>query len=100
MRRASSCLFLTLFQPHEEDDVLSVWAPDEHAVPPGSALRQVLVAFGLFGAFAGLVYGTLPDRPALPRTYPREGLRDELAGGPAPAEGDFDRKEEEDDDEE
>ncbi|KAI3480074.1 hypothetical protein L1887_57851 [Cichorium endivia] len=65
---------------HEQDDVLSVWAPDVHAVPASSALRQFIVAIGVVGVFGSIVYAATPEKPALPRTYPRDGLAAELGG--------------------
>lgn len=77
---------------------MGVWAPDLHeGVKPSSAVRQLLLAASLFASFGALVYVSLPDRPALPRTYPRDGLAKELGGAQqaAPAEGAFDKQEEE-----
>ncbi|UZJ52549.1 hypothetical protein CBS101457_001869 [Exobasidium rhododendri] len=90
---------------HEQDDILGVWAPDVFPISGATALKQFLVAVGVACGFASLVYFTLPDRPAQPRTYPRDGLLAELGGvkgTAAPAEGAFDTKEGEDeeDDEE
>ncbi|SNX85777.1 uncharacterized protein MEPE_04486 [Melanopsichium pennsylvanicum] len=89
--------------PHEQDDVLSVWAPDVHAVPASSALRQFLVAIGVVVLFASTVYAATPEKPALPRTYPRDGLATELGGKQvaAPKEGAFSAEaDEEEEDEE
>lgn len=60
--------------------MLSVWAPDVHAVPASSALRQFIVAIGVVGVFGSIVYAATPEKPALPRTYPRDGLAAELGG--------------------
>ncbi|SPO29486.1 uncharacterized protein UTRI_04779_B [Ustilago trichophora] len=88
--------------PHEQDDVLSVWAPDVHAVPASSALRQFLVAIGVVVLFGSAVYAATPAKPALPRTYPRDGLAAELGGEQvaAPKEGAFSADADEDDDDE
>ena len=59
-----SCSSLQL---HEQDDVLSVWAPDVHSVPASSALRQFLVAIGVAFLFGSTVYAFTPEKPALPR---------------------------------
>lgn len=81
--------------------MLSVWAPDVHAVPAASALRQFMVAIGVVGLVGGTIYYGTPERPGVPRTYPREGLAEELGGMQvaAPKEGAFsaDAEEEEDD---
>ncbi|KIS67905.1 uncharacterized protein UMAG_03956 [Mycosarcoma maydis] len=88
--------------PHEQDDVLSVWAPDVHAIPATSALRQFLVAIGVVVLFGSTVYAATPEKPALPRTYPRDGLATELGGEQvaAPKEGAFSADAEADDEEE
>ncbi|ETS64995.1 hypothetical protein PaG_00443 [Moesziomyces aphidis] len=87
---------------HEQDDVLSVWAPDVHAVPASSALRQFIVAIGVVGVFGSIVYAATPEKPALPRTYPRDGLAAELGGEQvaAPKEGAFSGEEDEEEDDE
>ncbi|EST04548.1 NADH dehydrogenase [ubiquinone] 1 beta subcomplex subunit 8 [Kalmanozyma brasiliensis GHG001] len=89
--------------PHEQADVLSVWAPDVHAVPAASALRQFAVAIGVVVLVGSTIYAATPERPALPRTYPRDGLAAELGGEQvaAPKEGAFSAEaDEEDDDDE
>ena len=42
---------------------------------------SVLSVLGL----AGVVYLTYPDKPAVPRTFPYDGLRDALGGEKAPS---------------
>ncbi|KAJ1025006.1 hypothetical protein NDA18_004292 [Ustilago nuda] len=88
--------------PHEQDDVLSVWAPDVHSIPASSALKQFMVAVGVVVIFSSTVYATTPDKPALPRTYPRDGLAAELGGKQvaAPKEGAFSGEAEDDNDDE
>lgn len=54
-------------QLHEQDDYLSVWAPDAHAMPASSALRQLLFVAGVFAAAATAIYVGRPDRPSIPR---------------------------------
>ena len=58
--------------------MLGVWAPDVHEVPPASAVRQFGFAALIAAAFAGIVYMSVPDRPAALRSYPRGGLAKEL----------------------
>ncbi|KDN38801.1 hypothetical protein K437DRAFT_259298 [Tilletiaria anomala UBC 951] len=66
---------------HEQEDVLSVWAPDLHQnVKPTSALFQLLLAAGAASLFASIIYATRPSLPAMPRSYPRDGLAEELGG--------------------
>lgn len=47
--------------------MLSVWAPDVHAVPATSALRQFLVAIGVVVLVGSTIYAATPEKPALPR---------------------------------
>ncbi|KAI8081456.1 uncharacterized protein BX664DRAFT_340435 [Halteromyces radiatus] len=63
---------------HEEDELLGVWAPDLHTYSPYKALAQLALATGVLTAFAGLVYSTYPERPAVQRTYPNDGLKKDL----------------------
>ncbi|KAE8222085.1 hypothetical protein CF319_g4660 [Tilletia indica] len=65
---------------HEQHDAMSVWAPDAHALPASTALFQFALAGLAMTAFAGMVYLTKFERPAVPRTYPRDGLRAEMGG--------------------
>lgn len=58
-----------------------MWGPDIPVIPPQEALRQFLIVAGCFVA-AGLFMRTflVPDRPAIPREYPFNGLEKELGG--------------------
>ncbi|PWN41563.1 hypothetical protein IE81DRAFT_324421 [Ceraceosorus guamensis] len=82
---------------HESDDTLSVWAPDVHKISGPSALFQFSIAAACMGAFAGLVYLTYPEKPAIPRVYPDGGLVKALGEGRkrAPIESDFIKEDEE-----
>ncbi|ORY98973.1 hypothetical protein BCR43DRAFT_471475 [Syncephalastrum racemosum] len=63
---------------HEEDELMGVWAPDLHTYNPYKALGQLsLFAVGIAG-FSYIVYNNLPERPAVKRTYPFDGLKEEL----------------------
>ncbi|PWN30923.1 hypothetical protein BDZ90DRAFT_229914 [Jaminaea rosea] len=87
--------------PSEQDDILSVWGPDLHTnTPPQKAVRHFLIAVAAFTTFFGLVYYGTPERNFIPRTFPRDGLAEELTG-PVKAykEGDFDAKDEEEEEE-
>jgi hypothetical protein len=44
---------------------MGVWAPDLHTYSPYKAMAQLVAAAGLFTAFAGLIYKTYPERPAV-----------------------------------
>ncbi|CAD6890549.1 unnamed protein product [Tilletia controversa] len=65
---------------HEQHDAMSVWAPDAHVLPASNALFQFGLAALAMTAFAGAVYLTKFERPAVPRTYPRDGLKAEMGG--------------------
>ncbi|GJN87316.1 hypothetical protein Rhopal_000264-T1 [Rhodotorula paludigena] len=64
----------------ENEDLLSMWAPDVHKVKPSSALAQLCLMFGLVGVFALGVYEIRAPAPMLPRAYPNDGLVKELSG--------------------
>lgn len=61
--------------------MLSVWAPDVHAVPASSALRQFLVAIAVVGVFGSTVYYATPEKPALPRVSDRKRIHMASVGG-------------------
>lgn len=74
---------------HPHHDLLSVWAPDHiNTVDDRTALRWFFTFFGSIGLFsAGIYYGEFyPERPAMPRTYPYDGLAVDLG-----ARGDHDK---------
>lgn len=63
-------------QPGEQDDILSVWAPDIHAgVKPSFALRQLGIATLGFCSFFSVVYYFAADSPAERRVSPTEEQR-------------------------
>jgi hypothetical protein len=57
-----------------------MWSPDVFNITRSSALFQFSLSVLAFLGFAGVVYITLPDRPAVPRSYPYSGLVKELGG--------------------
>lgn len=68
-------------QLHEDDDILGRFSPEEYTwTTPGKGVVMVgtfmLAVFGLCGA----VYSLYPDRPAVPRRFPHDGLREALGG--------------------
>jgi len=68
-------------QMHEREEMFSMWGPDIHHVDPATALRQFTIAVSGFVAFGLLCnYALVPDRPAIPRQYPYDGLVKELGG--------------------
>ncbi|GAA5997213.1 hypothetical protein JCM5350_004173 [Sporobolomyces pararoseus] len=64
----------------ENDDIQSMWAPDVHKVKPSSALTQLLTMFGALAVFSYGVYHIAAPAPALPRSYPHDGLVQALSG--------------------
>jgi len=66
---------------HEREEMYSMWGPDIPHVDPATSLRHFTVAFSGFVAFGLLCnYVLVPDRPAVPRQYPFDGLVKELGG--------------------
>ncbi|KAI0077930.1 hypothetical protein K474DRAFT_1690650 [Panus rudis PR-1116 ss-1] len=66
---------------HEKEEILSMWGPDIPVVPPPIALRWFSMAVASFVTFGVIVkFALVPDRPAVPREYPFDGLVTELGG--------------------
>ncbi|EJU04922.1 hypothetical protein DACRYDRAFT_20508 [Dacryopinax primogenitus] len=65
---------------HEQDEVLTVWAPDVYPVSGPSAIFQFSMACLVFTAFGVILSFVRPDRPAVPREYPYNGLAEHLGG--------------------
>ena len=58
-----------------------MWGPDAPVVPPPTALRHFIIAFSSIAAFGMFCkYALVPERPAVPREYPFNGLVKELGG--------------------
>jgi hypothetical protein len=74
-------LSLVQCQVHEHEEMYSMWGPDIPHVNPATALRHFTIAVSGFVAFGLLCnYVLVPDRPAVPRQYPFDGLVKELGG--------------------
>ncbi|KAL1925241.1 uncharacterized protein VTP21DRAFT_124 [Calcarisporiella thermophila] len=65
---------------HEEDEILSIWSPDLHKYNPYKALFQLSLFFAGVGLFAYNIKESHPVSPVIPRTYPYDGLKNELGG--------------------
>ncbi|RCH85944.1 hypothetical protein CU098_009835, partial [Rhizopus stolonifer] len=48
---------------HEEDEIMSVWAPDLHNYSPHKAAAQLALFAGVFASVAGIVYNFYPESP-------------------------------------
>ena len=81
---------------HEQDDVLNMWSPDAYKTPGPLALRHFLMAVAAIGAFSLLVYKNSFQPPMMRKTFPRDGLADELGGAQAAARTEQDLEERED----
>ena len=68
-------------QMHEHEELYSMWGPDIPHVAPATALRHFTIAVSAFAAFGLLCnYVLVPERPAIPRQFPFDGLVKELGG--------------------
>ncbi|KAH9994885.1 hypothetical protein BJV77DRAFT_993644 [Russula vinacea] len=66
---------------HEREEMYSMWGPDIPHVAPATALRHFTIAVSGFVAFGLLCnYVLVPERPAIPRQFPYDGLVKELGG--------------------
>lgn len=72
----------------EQDDALNMWSPDKYKMPRQSALFQFLTAIGIGAVVSGLIYVSRPQRPNVPKTFPRNGLAEELGDESARAPAD------------
>lgn len=58
-----------------------MWTPDAPVMTaPPDALRQLMIAVLGFVAFGFAVKAVTPERPAVSRSYPYDGLVKELGG--------------------
>ena len=57
-----------------------MWGPDPPNIPERRALFQFGVAAAVFGGIMLFAYKAIPERQAVPRQYPYEGLVKELGG--------------------
>ncbi|QRV89580.1 NADH-ubiquinone oxidoreductase family protein [Ceratobasidium sp. AG-Ba] len=64
----------------EQAEVLSLWSPDVFNISRESALKQFGIAVLVFLGFTMAVRASVPERPAVPRNYPYDGLVKELGG--------------------
>jgi NADH dehydrogenase (ubiquinone) 1 beta subcomplex subunit 8 len=67
---------------HEEDEALNMFSPDlpQPEVEPSSALAQATLAFAVLGSIMGILAYTRPTMPAERRSFPHDGLVNELGG--------------------
>ncbi|CAG8484353.1 5877_t:CDS:2 [Diversispora eburnea] len=67
---------------HEQEDAINVWAFDIYDCHIPTALKQMATFFLGVGVLAIIITVTVPERPAVPKTYPYDNLRVELGGDP------------------
>lgn len=80
-------------QLHEDDDILGRFTPEEYTwtTPKKGIVMVGTFVLTMFG-FCGVVYNLYPDRPAVPRRFPHDGLVEALGGPTAlPALSDKDK---------
>ncbi|KAL7276173.1 hypothetical protein RUND412_000866 [Rhizina undulata] len=66
---------------HEDDDILGRFSPEEYTfVKPKKAFAMNGVFIMTVLSFAGVCYMYYPDKPAVPRTFPHDGLVTSLGG--------------------
>lgn len=58
-----------------------MWSPDTPSQNPSWAFTQLILAFTAIGGFGYMMYLTKMERPVSKRSYPFDGLREELGGG-------------------
>lgn len=68
-------------QVHEDNDILGRFSPEEYTwINPAKGVAQVgMFIAGMFG-LCGVIYMWYPDKPAVPRTFPHNGLEVALGG--------------------
>ncbi|PVU96086.1 hypothetical protein BB561_001406 [Smittium simulii] len=68
----------------EHEDILGTQSNSEYYTPPWSkVLMQWTVFVSILGTGAYIISFYVPERPAIPRHYPFNGLENELGGKPA-----------------
>lgn len=68
-------------QVNEDEDILGRFSPEVYTwtTPAKGLMQWGLVILSFFG-ICGTVYAVYPDKPAVPRTFPYDGLREALGG--------------------
>lgn len=67
-----------------DDDLYDMWSPDRFTfVSDNTALKHNAIFFGLVFAFGGVIayFQLNPEKPAMPRSFPNNGLAKELGSG-------------------
>ena len=74
-----------VLQLHEDYDILGRFSPEVYTwTTPGKGLAQVGMFVATVFGLCGVVYMFYPDKPAVPRAFPHNGLEKAL-GGPGNA---------------
>ncbi|ORX36631.1 hypothetical protein BD324DRAFT_626623 [Kockovaella imperatae] len=66
---------------HEENDMLGIFGPDKPAVSSLRATLQILTATACVALIGYIGTKIMPERSAVPRQYPYNGLEKEYGGG-------------------
>lgn len=69
---------------HIDEDLYDIWSPDYYQpVSDGTALKHNAVFFSLFFGLAAAVafFELAPEKPAMPRSFPYNGLAESLGSG-------------------
>lgn len=68
-------------QVNEDEDILGRFSPEVYTwTTPAKGLMQWGLVILSFSGICGTVYAFYPDKPAVPRTFPYDGLREALGG--------------------
>lgn len=71
----------TVLQLHEDNDILGRFSPEVYTwTTPGKGLFQIGCFVATVLSLCGVVYLFYPDKPAVPRRFPHNGLEVALGG--------------------
>jgi NADH dehydrogenase (ubiquinone) 1 beta subcomplex subunit 8 len=66
---------------HEDEDILGRFSLEEYTwTTPGKGALQIGAFIATVFSLCGVVYLFYPDKPAVPRTFPHDGLTAALGG--------------------
>ncbi|KAI5781834.1 hypothetical protein EDC01DRAFT_231929 [Geopyxis carbonaria] len=66
---------------HEDNDMLGRFSPEEYTwINPAKGAAQIGMFIATVFGLCGVIYTWYPDKPAVPRTFPHNGLEVALGG--------------------